>query len=274
MPPLFCSTSASPLVRPACRALLTANYCPGPSLFQAIDIGLSTSEIDAKRDTLVLAAQTFSNSSAIRSPTLREVVERGSKILEGLFRAEEARRDRRAAHMLLSAGGTTEGVPEDGTEETFAEVLQRISRSLSSHTERHQGTPPPTRNILSKAASSSFRLPTAFSSTFPPPPRNGGVAGGPDGNGVEQDTLLSPWPFPPLPVENSNELSLQFFQDTLGGAGEEFWANGSAEFLGASSLQGLEGERMGMTGGWEEMQRYEVGGSGGLLDQFGGVAGW
>ncbi|KAL8281363.1 hypothetical protein RQP46_006397 [Phenoliferia psychrophenolica] len=178
-------------------------------LFQAIDSDLSAAEIDAKRSTLHLAAQTFSQSDEIASPSLKSVVQQGSKILEGLFRAEENRRDGRAAHVLLLAGGAA----EDGEEETFAEVLHRISRSLATNTEPHRGTPPPTRGIPS---ASTFRLPTSYPA-FP--------------NSLQQaDTPVggATWPFPPLPVEGTDDLSLSLFGD-LGG-NDEFWSS-SVSFM-------------------------------------------
>ncbi|KAK4702031.1 hypothetical protein P7C70_g4194, partial [Phenoliferia sp. Uapishka_3] len=171
-------------------------------LFHAIDSDLSAAEIDAKRSTLVLAAQTFAQSDEIASPSLKSVVQQGGKILEGLFRAEESRRDGRAARVLLLAGGAI----EDGDEETFAEVLQRISRSLSTNTEPHRGTPPPTRGIPS---ASTFRMPA-----YPPFPNS---------TQLLDESALSTWPFPSLPTEATDALSLDFFQD-LGG-NDDFWSN-------------------------------------------------
>ncbi|BGP15860.1 hypothetical protein JCM10213v2_003849 [Rhodosporidiobolus nylandii] len=120
-------------------------------LFQAIDSDLSAPEISSKISTLHLALEIFSSSPS--SPALLHVVKQGYRILSGLFREEERRRESRAARALLlaSAGGATVDLQEEEPE-TFAAVLQRIARSLNADSAPHRGTPPPTRNIPSKAA--------------------------------------------------------------------------------------------------------------------------
>ncbi|GAA5906084.1 hypothetical protein JCM6882_003554 [Rhodosporidiobolus microsporus] len=120
-------------------------------LFQAIDHDLSAPEIDSKLSTLSLALEIFSSSPT--SPALGSVVQQGHRILSGLFREEERRRTARAARALvLASNGGAEGAPtgEEEEDETFAEVLQRIARSLNSDSAPHRGTPPPTRNIPSR----------------------------------------------------------------------------------------------------------------------------
>ncbi|GAA5825755.1 hypothetical protein JCM11251_000359 [Rhodosporidiobolus azoricus] len=121
-------------------------------LFQAIDHDLSAPEIDSKLSTLSLALEIFSSSPT--SPALGSVVQQGHRILSGLFREEERRRTARAARaLLLASNGGAEGAPtgEEEEDETFAEVLQRIARSLNSTSAPHRGTPPPTRNIPTRA---------------------------------------------------------------------------------------------------------------------------
>ncbi|GAA5861032.1 hypothetical protein JCM8547_008014 [Rhodosporidiobolus lusitaniae] len=123
-------------------------------LFQAIDHDLSAPEIDSKLSTLHLALEIF--SSVPTSPALLNVVQQGHRILSGLFREEERRRTARAARALLlaSTGGVIGegGAGEEDEQETFAEVLQRIARSLNADSAPHRGTPPPTRNIPSKSS--------------------------------------------------------------------------------------------------------------------------
>lgn len=106
----------------------------------------STTELEAKKSTLQLAYEIFSQTD-ITSPSLQNVVQQGQKILSGLFKAEESRRVGRAARTLLAAGGSVPQDADDDDDETFAEVLQRISRSLNTSSAPHRGTPPPTRNI-------------------------------------------------------------------------------------------------------------------------------
>ncbi|GAA6027400.1 hypothetical protein JCM8097_007831 [Rhodosporidiobolus ruineniae] len=123
-------------------------------LFQAIDHDLSAPEIDSKLSTLHLAQEIFSCTPT--SPALAHVVSQGHRILTGLFREEERRRTTRAARALVLASsggigveGAADGLEED-EQETFAEVLHRIARSLNADSAPHRGTPPPTRNIPTK----------------------------------------------------------------------------------------------------------------------------
>lgn len=85
------------------------------------------------------------------------MVQQGNRILAGLFREEERRRTNRAAKMLVFAATGAEdrngGADDDDEEqETFADILQRVARSLDTDAAPHRGTPPPTRNIPSKVA--------------------------------------------------------------------------------------------------------------------------
>ena len=90
--------------------------CLVDSLFQAIDRDLSAAEIDAQRETLNLAAEIFSRSAQIISPSLKAVVEQGHKIIDGLFRAEESRRVGRVARTLLAAATGFDGEEEEEVE--------------------------------------------------------------------------------------------------------------------------------------------------------------
>ncbi|KAK4051134.1 hypothetical protein OIV83_002956 [Microbotryomycetes sp. JL201] len=183
-------------------------------LFQAIDYDASSSEIDSKRDTLNLAAEIFSQGHLVSSPSLQVVVEQGSKIITGLFRAAESRRMARAARHLLSAGQPQdEGENEEEDDiESFADVLQRISRSLNTQTAPHRGTPPPTRNINSAQrphsgpALASFALDSDQSTGLkttsfePVAPAN------------LPDEFGNPWPFPTSNNGRQDDLSLSFFE--------------------------------------------------------------
>ncbi|GAA5861890.1 hypothetical protein JCM3774_001341 [Rhodotorula dairenensis] len=124
-------------------------------LFQAIDHDLSAPEIDSKIATLQLALEIFSSKPS--SASLAAVVQQGNRILAGLFREEERRRTNRAAKALVFAASGAENPGQDDAEEgedqeTFADILQRVARSLDTDAAPHRGTPPPTRNIPSKVA--------------------------------------------------------------------------------------------------------------------------
>lgn len=84
-------------------------------------------------------------------------MQQGNRILAGLFREEERRRTNRAAKALVFAASGAENpaqdeAEEDEDQETFADILQRVARSLDTDAAPHRGTPPPTRNIPSKVA--------------------------------------------------------------------------------------------------------------------------
>ncbi|KAG0667170.1 hypothetical protein C6P46_002582 [Rhodotorula mucilaginosa] len=140
-------------------------------LFQAIDHDLSAPEIDSKIATLQLAIEIFSSKPS--SPSLAAVVQQGNRILAGLFREEERRRTNRAAKALVFAASGAENstqVQEEDEEdqETFADILQRVARSLDTDAAPHRGTPPPTRNIPSKMATRPGAEVAATSSTGAP----------------------------------------------------------------------------------------------------------
>ncbi|GAA5875564.1 hypothetical protein JCM1840_003262 [Sporobolomyces johnsonii] len=94
-------------------------------LFDAIDHDLPEREIEKKKEVLVLAFEIFGRHDDIVSPQLRHVVQTGSKILSGLFLAEEKRRVSRAASALV--GGKS---GKDSSVESFAAVLQRLTEEL------------------------------------------------------------------------------------------------------------------------------------------------
>lgn len=66
-------------------------------------------------------------------------------LCSGLFVAEEKRKSNKTAELLrLLSGALIE--PNQAELESFANVLTRVGRSLTSQ-ERHQGTPPPSRQF-------------------------------------------------------------------------------------------------------------------------------
>jgi len=124
------------------------------SLFQAIDHDGSATEIDSKVETLQLALEIFTSKPS--SAALSHTVQQAHKILSGLFREEERRRQARAAKALMRAAAGADaqdpdGALDDATDDqgTFADVLHRIARSLDADSAPHRGTPPPTRNLPS-----------------------------------------------------------------------------------------------------------------------------
>ncbi|GAA5850159.1 hypothetical protein JCM9279_003552 [Rhodotorula babjevae] len=123
-------------------------------LFQAIDHDGSATEIDSKVETLQLALEIFTSKPS--SAALSHTVQQAHKILSGLFREEERRRQARAAKALMRAAAghdahDPDGALDDATDDqgTFADVLHRIARSLDADSAPHRGTPPPTRNLPS-----------------------------------------------------------------------------------------------------------------------------
>lgn len=245
-------------------------------LFQAIDHDASASEIASKKDTLHLASEIFERSSEITSPALQVVVQQGSKIMTGLFRAEESRRTARAAQHLLSAsGGATFAQEEEPAVESFADVLQRISRSLNPDQRPHRGTPPPTRNISS--ANDLNRL----NPTLPPLPSASSVAS------AAPAVEAFEWPFPNDGAP-SDALSLSFFQEldlsvpTIGADGFGAWSGdvmynsgmGSMPIDSASYAPPLPGVAVGDWTGVDGVRGEPGGGAqlSSLLDQLGG--GW
>lgn len=222
--------------------------------------------------------------------------------MRGLFRAEESRRAGRAAQTLLSASGA--GAGYDGAEvqdvESFADVLQRISRSLNTQTAPHRGTPPPTRNIPSATATRPSMHPFSSSTNAALPaflqapviPANAGSAPLDDGSGSSYPAPSSfeGWPFPSV-NDTTDALSMQFFaQAGLSGVGappsaNDYWGAGLGDgglppLGGVGGMGGEYGTLPGMEGlgtSWGD----GVGGIGtsgeanqlsSLLDQLGG--GW
>ncbi|BGP39812.1 hypothetical protein JCM10449v2_003763 [Rhodotorula kratochvilovae] len=134
-------------------------------LFQAIDHDGSATEIDSKVETLQLALEIFTSKPS--SAALAHTVQQAHRILLGLFREEERRRQARAAKALMRASAGDAAVAESSEDqdeqETFADVLHRIARSLDADSAPHRGTPPPTRNLPSaKAKKAAAPIPASF----------------------------------------------------------------------------------------------------------------
>ncbi|KAL8287023.1 hypothetical protein RQP46_004029 [Phenoliferia psychrophenolica] len=87
-------------------------------LFHSIDTDAPEASINEKKDVLLKSSLIF--NTQVTSPALREVVEQGRRILDGLFVAEESRRMNRAAHTLISSSGQP------------SEVLHRIGHQVSA----------------------------------------------------------------------------------------------------------------------------------------------
>ena len=90
-----------------------------------------------------------------------------------MFREEERRRTNRAAKALVFAASGAENSTQiqdedEEDQETFADILQRVARSLDTDAAPHRGTPPPTRNIPSKVATRPGAEVAATSSTGAP----------------------------------------------------------------------------------------------------------
>lgn len=270
-------------------------------MFQAIDSDLPAAEYESKKHTLLLASQIFSPSSSdsITSPSLRTVVQQGSKILQGLFRAEESRRISRAAQALVG-GSVEDGV---GERESFAEVLTRIGRSLHAGEVTHSGTPPPTRNL--PLPSARTRLSPGQSGRLRALPASGMVDGGaaayvPDmpaplpAHAVPVPSWLqAPPPAPPdpydpfaaLPTPNGGTLlySDQFFPDLPTPSGA-YWSNGpdstlaTGEYAGAMGGGGAgRGMGYGGEGAWYDYDDATGAGQdhmANLLGQLSGTTGW
>ncbi|KAM0787632.1 hypothetical protein ACM66B_003697 [Microbotryomycetes sp. NB124-2] len=213
-------------------------------LFQAIDHDASSSEIDSKRDTLNLAAEIFSQSNLVTEPSLQLVVEQGSKIITGLFRAADSRRMARAARHLLSAGQPQDGGDDEEDEiESFADVLQRISRSLNTQTAPHRGTPPPTRNINSAQRAHAGPALASFALDQDQSAGLGTATYQAAGSTGLPDNFGNPWPFPTSNAGRPDDLSLSFFERELDFAPDMgmFAGTPSSTAVGPSGLWNLEG---------------------------------
>ena len=228
-------------------------------LFQAIDSDAPAAEIDSTRSTLLLAAEIFGGHAQVASPTLAAVVQQGSLIIGGLLRAEETRRATRAAQTLLAASGV-EGDPDEPAEEaeTFAEVLQRVSRSLNAHEARHRGTPPPTRNIPSKkdrggavaagngltasgfpmfgSAATQMNAAGAPATLVAPIPVSGSAAAS---LAAFDPTSLAPWPFPAPETGPAGGLD-GFGNPSPSLVPPFFSANGTSDELGYAFFTDME----------------------------------
>ncbi|GAA5968667.1 hypothetical protein JCM3765_004155 [Sporobolomyces pararoseus] len=140
-------------------------------LFDAIDHDLPERQIEAKKETLVLAFEIFSKHDEIPSPHLRQIVQTGSKILSGLFMAEEKRRVTRAASALVpnsNHGGKSSTPPE-----SFAQVLQRLTLELDiPRTVLPSPAPVASRPLhpVPSNATDYINSSTATSSSMPYPP--------------------------------------------------------------------------------------------------------
>ncbi|KAM0750481.1 hypothetical protein T439DRAFT_326448 [Meredithblackwellia eburnea MCA 4105] len=183
-------------------------------LFHAIDSDYSDVEIEAKKETLVAAFEIFGKHETIRSPVLRAVVQQGSRILSGLFMAEEKRRVLRTARKLSGGKGNPPG------QESFAQVLERITAQLDIRSV-HAPLVPPTAPYGARITNPADPPTTSTTPTVPAP----------------QTTRID---LPPAPdfdsalsnmdAANFDHLANMFFQDLgmpTGGAagGATFWSN-------------------------------------------------
>ncbi|GAA6042286.1 hypothetical protein JCM8097_000615 [Rhodosporidiobolus ruineniae] len=107
--------------------VLAAAICLFHDLFRLIDEDKAEQDIERRKEILVIAFEVFGKSDDILVPQLRYVVQTGSKILSGLFMAEEKRRVTRAAAALV--GGVRAVEPAS---ESFAAVLQRLTKEVAT----------------------------------------------------------------------------------------------------------------------------------------------
>ncbi|GAA5981756.1 hypothetical protein JCM10908_004595 [Rhodotorula pacifica] len=109
---------------------LSAAICLFVDLFRAIDQDRPREELDEKRAILAISLDVFGHHDQVLSPTLNTVIKTGYGILRGLFEASDLRRTTRAAQALVGPKGKQ---PEPT--ETFAAVLQRLTRQLAIETQ-------------------------------------------------------------------------------------------------------------------------------------------
>lgn len=168
-------------------------------------------EIEQKKEVLVLAFEVFGQHDEISSPALRHVVRTGSKILSGLFMAEEKRRVTRAANALV--GGKRK---DDSPPESLAAVLQRLTKELDLANLAGAPSPLP--------ASASLPLPSA---TLPQASANSGLAPpaapAPSGMFAIEQPFLGWNPDPTYASNASTDafMSSEFFRDVGLSAGLE-----------------------------------------------------
>ncbi|GAA5916676.1 hypothetical protein JCM6882_002263 [Rhodosporidiobolus microsporus] len=170
-------------------------------LFMSIDEGLPETDIERKKEILVLAFNVFSRYDDIPSMQLRSVVQTGSKILGGLFLAEEKRRVTRAAAALVPGGA-----PADPTTETFAAVLQRLTLEVAGPPAPPASPPPAPAAAVPAPYSSMQFVPTShsgLSSSFVPPSND---------NPAPYPTFETPYAYSSLEQDESQTAS-GFFRD-------------------------------------------------------------
>ncbi|GAA5824213.1 hypothetical protein JCM11251_001570 [Rhodosporidiobolus azoricus] len=131
-------------------------------LFMAIDEGVPETDIDRKKEILVLAFNVFSRCDDIPSAQLRSVVQTGSRILGGLFLAEEKRRVTRAAAALVPGGRSNEPPLE-----SFAAVLQRLTLEVAGPPAPAASPPPISAAALPSPHPQMQFVPTMHSNLNP-----------------------------------------------------------------------------------------------------------
>ncbi|GAA5846110.1 hypothetical protein JCM9279_004791 [Rhodotorula babjevae] len=155
---------------------LTASICLFVDLFQSVDHDLAEPEVEKKKEVLLIATEIFSCADEISSPSLRQIVIMGSKILGGLFAALEKRRVARAASALVPGAKKNDTPPE-----SFAIVLQRLTQELDlagNPAAPHLSPAPPNKPALpsSSAPPAPASYTTDGSYLVPPAIGSGGLA--------------------------------------------------------------------------------------------------
>lgn len=190
-------------------------------LFHAIDTDVSPTELDAKREILMLAQNIFRKYESITCGHLQRTVKQGFKIITGLFAAEEKRRVSRVAQALITAAGDEEATSPAATPvatESFSEVLTRLSRSLlEQEEEQHCGTPPATRGLqvpLAPPPQSTEQSNAAAAAMMMMIP---GLNGAPPSVDIGDSLMPPPWPetmaVPPMPMDTWEPASLSLVND-------------------------------------------------------------
>ncbi|GAA5942915.1 hypothetical protein JCM3775_001226 [Rhodotorula graminis] len=153
---------------------LTASICLFVDLFQSVDQDLAEPEVDKKKEVLLIATDIFSRADEISSPSLRQIVVMGSKILGGLFAALEKRRIARAASALVPGAKKSDTPPE-----SFAVVLQRLTQELDlagNSAAPHLSPAPPDKPVLPSSSAPAPPASYGNNGAYLVPPSVGGAS--------------------------------------------------------------------------------------------------
>jgi len=175
--------------------------------------------VEKKKEVLLLATEVFSHADEVSSPSLRQIVLMGRKILGGLFAALDKRRVARVASALVPGAKKS-----DAPAESFAMVLQRLTQELDfANPASHLSPAPPDKPNLPApppavySSGGAYLAPPPVSGVggFPAPPLVSG-GGGSSAFGNEQQLGTAgglPYDLNVVDLNSDAFMSSDFFRD-------------------------------------------------------------